>query len=260
MKEKYLAKEVTFLAPDKAIKTIEFWTGKVAEVSLLSAPASARQTLAKTINGYKGIYSSKDLPEPEISALFQDLQKTKLGTPAEMLNFVFLVRDVPRSWTHQAVRTRIGAAAVQESTRFIGSKSVYKVLAPNTVLSDGKVSNSYIEGTVQAIRSYEELLSEKGVTSQDARNILPHSLLTNMYWSLTLRALMGIYDVRWCCQAEPSTWLPVMEQMKNQISESCGAEIAAFLSSPFTRGEPSCGFGASFDRPCAWRKHDNPGV
>ena len=260
MREKYLAEAVIFPTLEGKPRTIEFWAGKVAEVSLLSAPASARQTLAKTISGYKGMYSSEDLSEQEISELFKDLQSTKLGTPAEMLNFVFLVRDVPRSWTHQAVRTRIGAAVVQESTRFIGSREVYKVLVPNTLIRDEIVNEEYVEGTVQAIRSYESLLLDKSVTSQDARNILPHSLLTNMYWSLTLRAIMGIYEIRWCCQAEPSTWLPVMEQMKNQISESCGVEIAAFLSSPFTRGEPSCGFGASFDRPCAWRKHDNPGV
>jgi thymidylate synthase ThyX len=188
----------------------------------------------------------------EVEQHMTDLKKTKLGTPAEMLNFVFLVRDVPRSWTHQAVRTRIGAAVVQESTRFIGAKDVYNVLVPRTAHNGSTVDPAYLTGNIQALAAYEEMLTHAGVASQDARNLLPHSLLTHMYWSLTLRALMGIYDVRWCCQAEPSTWIPVMKQMKSLITMSCGSNIADFLSAPILRGQ-SCGFNASFDRPCEWK-------
>jgi flavin-dependent thymidylate synthase len=231
---------------------LEFWGGEVAQVTLIDYPANARQALARTTRGYTGRYDEEPMTEEELSQHLSDLKKTKLGTPAEMLNFVFLVRDVPRSWTHQAVRTRIGAAVVQESTRFIGAKDTYKILVPKTANTGMGLDNSYVTGNIQAIRSYEEMLTHYGVASQDARNLLPHSLLTHMYWSLTLRALMGIYEVRWCCQAEPSTWIPVMKQMKSLITSSCGEDISAFLTAPIMRGQ-SCGFGASFDRPCEWK-------
>lgn len=241
---------------DRTKVKVIFLTGEAPEVKLLSYPTNAKQTLAKAIRGYKGIYSNEPVEEEEVTQLFKDLKNTKLGTPAEMLNFVFLVLDVPRSWTHQAVRTRIGSAVVQESTRFIGIQNEFRIYVPKSVSGireHTKMNQDYKESTLVAIQNYCNMIID-GVEGQDARNLFPHALLTNMYWSLNLRALMGIYEVRWCCQAEQGTWIPVMRQMKEQIAASCGEEIANFLSSPFTRGEPDCGFNASFDRKCTWRK------
>lgn len=235
--------------------TVEFWGGEVAQVTLIDFPANARQALARTTRGYTGRYDEEPMPEEEVAQHLMDLKNTKLGTPAEMLNFIFLVRDVPRSWTHQAVRTRIGAAVVQESTRFIGARDLYKVLVPKTLHNGLTIDPAYVHGNLAAISAYEDLIATPGVASQDARNLLPHGLLTHMYWSLTLRALMGIYEVRWCCQAEPSTWIPVMKQMRDLITTACSSDIAAFLTAPIDRGQP-CGFNASFDRPCVWKARE----
>lgn len=234
---------------------IEFLAGEVAEVSLVSSPTNAEQTLAKAVRGYTGNYEPNNVPPELLQSFFKDLKSTKLGTPLEMLNFVFLVRDVPRSWTHQAVRTRIGAAVVQESTRFIGARSVYKVLVPKTAIHATSIDDTYFYTTAHAILGYANFVEQDGVSSEDARQLLPHSLLTHMYWSLTLRTLMGIYEQRWCCQAEPSTWIPVMRQIKQKVAEACGANIAGFLTAPIDRNE-NCGFNASFDRPCTWRKRN----
>jgi thymidylate synthase ThyX len=251
---KYLVTEHMFNTIKGTSVTIQFWSGEVAEVSLIDYPVHAEQTLARTVRGYTGYYENQPVPSSEIEFFFRNLKNTKLGTPAEMLNFVFLVRDVPRSWTHQAVRTRVGAAVVQESTRFIGARSVYKVLTPSSVINaGGLIDLSYHAGTIASIRAYANLVEQENIPSQDARQLLPHSLLTHMYWSLTLKTLMGIYNQRWCCQAEPSTWIPVMRQMKALITISCGEDIASFLSAPIDRGE-NCGFNATFDRPCTWRK------
>jgi thymidylate synthase (FAD) len=231
---------------------VEFWGGEVAEVTLIDYPANARQALARTTRGYTGRYDSEPMSEEEVVKHLDDLKKTKLGTPAEMLNFVFLVRDVPRSFTHQAVRTRVGAAVVQESTRFIGAMNTYKIIVPKTARTNGMIDPDYVEGNMRALAAYERMLTREGVASQDARNLLPHGMLTHMYWSLTLRALMGIYEVRWCCQAELSSWVPTMKQMRELIAESCGVDIAGFLSAPIMRGQ-NCGFNASFDRACEWK-------
>ena len=232
--------------------TVEFWAGEVAEVVLVDYPANAKDTLARTTRGYTGRYDADFMSAEEMQSFYSDLKNTKLGTPAEMLNFVFLVRDVPRSFTHQMVRTRVGASYVQESTRFIGAKDVYKVLVPKTCHNGNNILDPYVYGTLHAIEGYEAMLKLDGVASQDARNLLPHSLLTHLYVSYSLRALMGVYDVRKCCQAEPSTWLPVVTQMKRLIKATCGEEIAGFLTAPIDRGQP-CGFNASFDRVCTWK-------
>ena len=235
--------------------TVEFWAGEVADVTLIDYPSNARQTLARATRGYTGRYDIEPMTEEDVAQHLKDLKSTKLGTPAEMLNFVFLIRDVPRSFTHQLVRTRIGASYVQESTRFIGAKDVYKVLVPKTCHTGSNILDPYVYGTLHAIEGYEVMLKLDGVASQDARNLLPHSLLTHAYVSYTLRALMGVYEVRWCCQAEPSTWIPVMKQMKKLITDACGEEISGFLTAPIDRGQ-SCGFNASFDRVCVWKKRE----
>lgn len=254
---KYLTDIERLTLSDGRDITVNFWTGQVAEVSLISYPTDCIQTLAKIVRGYKGIYNDNPVMEPAVEQLLMDLKNTKLGTPAEMLNFVFLVNYVPRSWTHQAVRTRIGAAVVQESTRFIGIKDQFDIYVPHSARTkpERKIDPMYKDSVLVSIRNYCEMVIE-GIPSQDARQVLPHSLLTHMYWSLTLRALMGVYDVRWCCQSEPGTWLPVMQQMRNLIAQKCGTEISDFLTSPVMRGE-NCGFNASFDRKCTWRKEDD---
>lgn len=240
------------VSPSGMKYAIEYWAGEVAEVTILSYPMYAQDTLARAVRGYTGNYSQEPISRAESDKMYADLKATKLGTPAEMLNFVFLVNDVPRSWTHQAVRTRIGASVVQESTRFIGALKLYKVLVPRTAHVGDVVNKDYFHGIRDSINSYAALVEQPGVSSQDARQLLPHALLTHMFWSLTLRALMGIYEVRWCCQAEPSSWIPVMKQMKTLIRSTCGDVIADFLTAPVDRGQ-NCGFNASFDRKCEWR-------
>ena len=259
--KKKMIKEVLYSTLAGTRCAIQFWAGEVAEVSILSYPILAKETLARAVRGYTGNYEDQDIKQEEIDRFFHDLKHTKLGTPTEFLNFVFLVRDVPRSWTHQAVRTRIGASYVQESTRFIGARALYKVLVPKTaLLPDGVgIWPEYFSGTVHAISNYADLVEKNGVASQDARQLLPHSLLTHMFWSINLSALMRVYNQRHCCQAESSTWQPVMKQMKEKIAMTCGNEIASFLTAPIDRGE-SCGFDASFDRKCTWRERVDPNL
>lgn len=230
---------------------IEFWTSSVPTVTLIDYPANARQTLARVTRGYTGRYDTEPMTEQEVAQHLKDLKSTKLGTPAEMLNFTFLIRDVPRSFTHQMVRTRVGAAYVQESTRFIGAKDVYGIIVPKTVHNGARIDPTYLMGNINAIASYEETLSHVGVASQDARQLLPHSVLTHLYASYSLKALMGVYEVRNCCQAEQQ-WYMVVKQMKQLVGDSCGSDISDFITSPIDRGQ-SCGFNASFDRACAWK-------
>jgi len=232
--------------------TVEFWGGEVAEVDLVDYMAHGAETLAKTTRGYTGVYTNDNPSSEEMERFLGDIQNTKLGTPLEMMNFVFLFRDVPRSWTHQLVRTRM-ASYVQESTRFYGKKGVYKVLAPKTSVVDHHINKYYFEGNVTAIQSYVNMMDEGIVSNEDARQVLPQSFLTNVFVGIDMKTLMGIHEVRWCCQAEPSTWIPVMRGIKKHIASIYGNDVAEILKAPIDRGQP-CGFNASFDRPCTWKK------
>jgi thymidylate synthase (FAD) len=231
---------------------LEFWGGEVAEITIIDYPSNALTTLARATRGYTGNYSNDPISPEEIERFVNDIKNTKLATPVEFLNFVFLVRDVPRSWTHQAVRTRIGAAYVQESTRFLDARPSYKILVPKTLHDSEGVNHEYKVGIMEAMLSYVNLLEAKKVSSQDARQLLPHGVLTHMFWSINMKSLQNVYNQRWCCAAESSTWIPVMRQMKKSIIATCGEEIGSLLTAPIDRDQ-DCGFNSSLDRPCIWK-------
>ncbi len=253
MREKTLVLEEEFWSQAGKRYTVQFWAGEVAEVHLLDYPTNALETLARATRGYLGNYTMEPFKEGELELLAREIQKTPLATPIEMLNFVFLVRDVPRSFTHQLVRTRIGASYVQQSTRFIGALENYKVLVPESCLVAGKVDEDYHTGIVYSIQAYANAVEKNGIKSEDARQLFPHALLTHVFWSINLKALRLVYNQRWCCCAEPSTWLPVMRQVKRAITEMCGPVIGGMLTASIDRGE-SCGFNSKvLDQPCKWR-------
>jgi len=253
--EKTLIKESIHYSARKRKFTIQFWTGEVAEVHILDWPTNALETLARATRGYLGNYTMDPLKEGELELFCSEIQKTPLGTPVEMLNFVFLVRDVPRSFTHQLVRTRIGASYVQQSTRFLGALGSYKVLVPGSCLVAGKVDPDYYNGIVSSILAYANAVEKEGIKSEDARQLLPHAMLTHVFWSINMKALKLVYNQRWCCCAEPSSWLPVMRQVKQLVTSVCGVTVGSMLTAPIDRGE-SCGFNSALlDQPCKWKKY-----
>ena len=90
-----------------------------------------------------------------------------------------------------------------------------------------------------------------GMENQDARLILPHSILTNLFWGISLKTLMYVYRQRMCCNAETSVWVPLMAQIKKVMHREYDPDIAALLKSNVEERK-SCGYDASFDRPCVW--------
>lgn len=238
-----------FTAQGKRFK-INVVKGEVANVQLVASTASPERVMSAAANGYKGVFSSDMLSPQQTRDLLNDIKATQLRTPCEMVHFTWLVKDVTRAWTHQAVRYRVGCAYVQESMRFYGQHDEYDVLITDTVLIEDQ-HQRYIAGIEVAIGAYHRMVAE-GVASQDARGVLPTNILTNMFWDMSLSNLMHIYNQRWCCQAQWSEWHYVLKQMDTIVSETFPV-LKGFLTAPIQRGE-ECGYGASFDRPCSWRK------
>jgi thymidylate synthase (FAD) len=218
-------------------------------------------TVATLTRGYSGVYDINEPTQEDIQKAIDDLNKTKLQTPFEMEYFVFLIKDVTRSFTHQLVRTRL-ASYVQESMRFLGAKDVYKVYIPNRISSDPLpiMSDLYFNSASQSIRAYEFYLSH-GISSEDARDILPHGILTSVFLGIQLSSLRKMYEQRMCCQAQPGQWQVVMREIKEELIRAYGSKASDLLSAPFERGD-SCNYRASFDRPCKWTKesNDNPSL
>lgn len=221
------------------------------EVTLISSMTDPEQLIAKLSNGYTGIFSNNEVPEEKVTLYFEDQMRTKLHGPMEMLFFVFMVDGVSRALTHQLVRTRI-ASFVQESMRFLGQKNEYNVLMRDYGGIPTQLHGLYFNAAIHSVISYEYLV-QAGVSSEDARGVLPTNILTKIFVGLPLNSLQHIYEQRMCCQAQPGEWQPMLRAMKKAVQQKCGDRVASLLSAPYERGE-ECGYRASYDRPCSWRK------
>jgi len=247
---------------------IQFVKPAAAEVELVSYTFAPARVVYLATRAYKGIYDVDIQYDGTytLKSAFEDIQKTKLQTPLEIIHTLWLLKDVTRAFTHQLVRYRVGTAFIQESMRFLGMKKIFKVLVthqaasdqPYTVIPDGfhRIEEPnldlYCHGAVGAIRSYVDLL-DRGVPSEDARGVLPTNIMTRLYFDCSLRTLQAIFPQRLCCQAQQGEWQPILIEMRKQMKEKMGNEIESLLRAPYEHGQ-DCGYRASFDRPCIWQK------
>lgn len=232
---------------------IEFVRPGFAGVTLASWTMDPIDVMGVTTRGYTGVYDLS-IGDQETAAMLADIVKTKLQTPFEMVHTLWLLRGVSRAFTHQLVRYRIGTSFVQESMRFLGTKGTYRVL--NTLkTSNGEIADNYRRAAIIAVSEYHEMVLA-GIPSQDARGVLPTNILTNVWFSCSLRTLQNILPQRLCCQAQPGEWQLIVKEMRRQIGTRMGQEISDMLRAPYELGQP-CGYRASFDRPCIWQKEEN---
>lgn len=244
---------------------VQFVKPPAATVALCSFTGTPQEMLYLTTRAYRGIYDPNPYRMPkdgyDINVAIEDIQKTKLQTPLEMIHMLFLLQDVTRAFTHQLVRYRVGTAFVQESMRFFGMRRTFKVLVTHEAADKTEAEpewnfasnfRTYSTGAVSAIESYVQLL-DSGVPDQDARGVLPTNILTNIYFDCSLRTLQNVFAQRLCCQAQPGEWQPILKEMRKLIAQKMGSNVEAILRAPYERGE-ECGYRASFDRPCVWKK------
>lgn len=222
-----------------------------ATVEFIDGIQDPFRTMTMLARGYKGKYTTDDVTDEEITQAIKDMNNTKLETPVEVLETVWLLKGVTRAFTHQLVRTRVGASFVQESMRFLGHSGTYRVLALGDVARNDELLRVYARGCFEGICAYENLL-ELGVNSEDARGALPTNILTSVFVGYSMTTLRKVYTQRMCCQAQPGEWQHILRQMKNQLILQYGEKARDLLSAPYERGEP-CGYRASFDRPCTWQ-------
>jgi len=259
MREQIVVKTVEMTSKDGPYE-IQFVKPSAATVTLCSFTSNPKNVMYLTVRGYKGFYNPKPLELPpdgyNITQAFEDIQRTKLQTPLEMVHTLWLLQDVTRAFTHQLVRYRVGTAFVQESMRFFGMHKIFKVLITGKAAAETHTENqlsnfkTYMYGILEAISSYVDLL-DCGVPDEDARGVLPTNILTNIFFDCSFRTLQNIFPQRLCCQAQQGEWQPILRDMRQQIKDHMGEELEGLLRAPYEKGE-DCGYRASFDRPCIW--------
>src|SRR3990172_698823 len=115
MREQLVVEEFHFDSTHWGEYSIKFVKPAAATVDLIAWTNYAVAAMYLTTRGYTGVYSpSLEWEGYTKEQAFEDIQKTKLQTPFEMVHTLWLLRDVTRAFTHQLVRYRIGTAFVQE--------------------------------------------------------------------------------------------------------------------------------------------------
>ena len=91
--------------------------------------------------------------------------------------------------------------------------------------SQNVVDHMYIDATRHCLDAYKAMLNI-GVCPEQARTVLPQSMLTEWYWSGTLMAFARVYNLRCSKDAQVETSnvvKPIGEQMEKLFPESWGA-------------------------------------
>lgn len=219
---------------------------KVTLISWTNKPLETIQAMAQNMFG--NIITDLDsVKEEDCIRTIEELKKTSLGGPLEAVDFVFQVEMVPRAFTHQAVRTRVGAMYSQESLRFLNKTGPqFKYDVGPSVKTDEQMK-LYEQFMAESQDTYNKLI-ESGVSMEDARGVLPINILTNIGIKWNLMTLIKVANVRMCTQSQ-AHWYSVIRQMKSEIDKKVHPILGSLLQ-PYCAQKKKCGYKSAFDRPC----------
>lgn len=186
---------------------------KTAEpkVELVSFTANALELLLYTKAGRLGHnVNLQDIimwPKEEKLNHLDYMMKT-IQTSFEFVHYIFKISNVSRSFTHQLVRTR-DASYQQESQRTVNVRD-------NTVSNPLGDNNIYEFAIDSAMTAYSDLV-EAGFPVQDAREVLPTAIHTNIFVKANLRTLARMAEVRLCKRTQ-GQYQDVFKMMKALIT------------------------------------------
>jgi len=123
----------------------------------------------------------------------QNIIKMKHYSVLEFAHATFLIEGISRTCSHQLVRHRL-ASYVQESQRYVKqSKQYYRI--PPSIKQNKEANKIYNDVIKRNQHAYKQLL-ELGITPEDARFILPQSILTRIIMSANFREWRSILELR----------------------------------------------------------------
>lgn len=134
----------------------------------------------------------------------------------EMVDYVFLIENVTRAFTHQLVRTRTQSYA-QQTLRVldVSEGRGWNYLAGPSIRASEELTAIYEQEMEDIARTYKSLIA-KGAKIEDARGVLPTNILTNIVVHTNLRTLAETVQKR----SSPRTqgeYRDVLEGMKTEV-------------------------------------------
>ena len=121
------------------------------------------------------------------------------------------VKDIPDIWSPSYWRQAADDVKQGSSHEEVQSQTI--------------IDHMYIDASRHCLDAYKAML-EMGVCAEQARSVLPQSMLTEWYWSGTLMAFARVYNLRCSKDAQVETSdvvKPIGEHMEKLFPESWGA-------------------------------------
>jgi len=148
----------------------------------------------------------------------------------EFIDYIFVIEDVTRAFTHQLVRHRAGTSFAQQAMRVV-DMSGFSYETGDSIDTE-EALELYGDGMDEINDCYQDLVSA-GVKPQDARGILPTNIHTNIVFKANLRCLHDMAQTRLCVKAQgefqkvfraiKAAMIEVHPWTENMIQVACAA-------------------------------------
>jgi thymidylate synthase (FAD) len=176
-------------------------------VTLLAATPNADRLAAMAARQCYSAGSILDLPQPlspkQTAHLVNRVVSAGHTSCVEHNQFVFGIRGISRSCSHQLVRHRVGWSYEQQSQRYVdfSTQDFVEIVVPPTILRIPELLDSFLEPVKSAVRAYF-LMRDDRVHQEDARYLFNNAFETKLIVSANARALLHFFELRTCNLAQ----------------------------------------------------------
>ncbi|HYM91001.1 MAG TPA: FAD-dependent thymidylate synthase [bacterium] len=174
---------------------------------LLASTPDADRLAAMAARQCYSAGSVLDLPPPlspkQTAHLVNRVVSAGHTSCVEHNQFVFGVRGISRSCSHQLVRHRVGWSYEQQSQRYVdfSTQEFVEIVVPPTILRLPEMLASFLEPVKAAVHAYFRMRDER-VHQEDARYLFNNAFETKLMISANARALLHFFELRTCNLAQ----------------------------------------------------------
>lgn len=151
------------------------------------------------------------------SALVKHLYNNGHHSVFEHIYFTFKIEGISRACSHQLVRHRM-ASFTQRSQRYC-SESGFNFVTPPEIIESGILNTQTYLNNMWNVSDTYKVLTENGISNEDARFVLPNACETELYMSFNLREFIHICNERLCERAQ-SEIRELTQKMVNCIDKN----------------------------------------
>lgn len=118
---------------------------------------------------------------------------------AEHMSFTFLIKDISRACSHQAVRHR-PTSPTQTSQRYVESKDP-RFVVPPSIKMNAEAFELFLDTMALVFNAYRRFI-ELGIPAEDARYVFTNATATNIEVTMNLREFIHVCNERLCGKAQ----------------------------------------------------------